>query len=305
MPSKSERIGIWEMMAAMVLSGTIGVFVVESNQSALNVVFFRCLFGALSLAAFCWYRGMLHRSAFPRNAVLLALAGGICIVFNWVFLFKSYTLTSITVGTVVYHIQPFFVLILSAILFGAPIGIHKSCWIMLAFVGITLITGIYSATIEFTLDYWLGIGSAALAAFLYAIATIIAKQIKDFAPHLIALVQTAFGVLLLLPLTNLESVPAVGNHWYYLVSLGVIHTCVLYIFLYSSFKKLTYSSIAVLVFAYPVVAILADYVVYGKTIDLSQFFGIVLIFLSGLGVNLGWRIFPRIFPASSTRVPRA
>jgi drug/metabolite transporter (DMT)-like permease len=139
----------------------------------------------------------------------------------------------------------------------------------------------------------LGVGCALLAAFLYAIATIVAKQIKNFPPHLTALTQTSFGVLLLLPFADLKMVPLQGNHWYFLVSLGVIHTCVLYIYLYSAFKKLSYSMIAVLVFVYPVVAIIADRVVYNKEINLLQFAGIILIFSSSLGVTLGWRIIPK------------
>ena len=45
----TERAGLAQMAAAMTLSGTLGVFVLESGQSAWNVVFFRCVFGALSL----------------------------------------------------------------------------------------------------------------------------------------------------------------------------------------------------------------------------------------------------------------
>lgn len=276
----------------MVLSGTIGVFVVESGQSAINVVFFRCLFGAISLALYCWYRGMLKKSAFNGRTVLFALFGGICIVFNWVFLFKSYSLTSITVGTVVYHMQPFFVLLLSAVLFRTPIGIHKLGWVVVSFVGLTLITEVYSTSVAWEPSYWLGVGSALLAAFLYSIATIVAKQIKNFSPHLTALTQTSFGILLLLPFTDLQDVPLQGDHWYYLIALGVIHTCVLYIFLYAAFKKLSYSMIAVLVFVYPVVAIIADNVVYGRAIGIPQVLGIALIFASSLGVTQGWRIIP-------------
>lgn len=293
MESTSPRAGIWEMLAAMVLSGTIGVLVVESGQSALNVVFFRCLFGAISLAAFCWYKGLFKGSYFNKKTFLLALFSGVCIVFNWVFLFKSYSLTSITVGTVVYHVQPFFVLLLSAVLLRTPIGIHKFSWIVLAFFGLTLITDAYSASVEWNASYWLGVGCALLAAFLYAVATVVVKQVKGVPPHLMALTQTSFGVLLLFPLASLQVIPLQGSHWYYLVALGVINTCVLYIFLYSAFKKLSYSMIAVLVFVYPVVAIVADYVVYGKEINALQMLGIVLIFSSSLGVTLEWRVIPR------------
>jgi hypothetical protein len=38
--------GTVEMTAAMIISGTIGWFVVVSGQPVLDVVFWRCVFGA-------------------------------------------------------------------------------------------------------------------------------------------------------------------------------------------------------------------------------------------------------------------
>ena len=43
------RRGTVEMTAAMLISGTIGWFVVMSGQPVSGVVFWRCLFGALTL----------------------------------------------------------------------------------------------------------------------------------------------------------------------------------------------------------------------------------------------------------------
>jgi hypothetical protein len=41
--------GITEMTLAMVISGTIGWFVLMSGRPVLDVVFWRCVFGALAL----------------------------------------------------------------------------------------------------------------------------------------------------------------------------------------------------------------------------------------------------------------
>ena len=59
----SERTqGMLEMAAAMLLSGTLGYFVLKSGQSAENVVFFRCLFGAVFLGLYCLARGFFRDS---------------------------------------------------------------------------------------------------------------------------------------------------------------------------------------------------------------------------------------------------
>ena len=44
--------GSIEMIIAMVLSGTIGYFVVSAEQSYWNVVFLRCVIGALCLLGY-------------------------------------------------------------------------------------------------------------------------------------------------------------------------------------------------------------------------------------------------------------
>ena len=49
----SLRRGSLEMVAAMLISGTIGWFVLVSGQPVLEVVFWRCVFGAVTLLLIC------------------------------------------------------------------------------------------------------------------------------------------------------------------------------------------------------------------------------------------------------------
>ena len=109
-----QQRGVLQMTAAMVISGSVGAFVFESGQSATNVVFFRCLFGALALAAYCAVQGLLRPEHLTRRVLLLAAAGGAAIVFNWVLLFASFHHASISIATAVYNTQPFMLLALGA-----------------------------------------------------------------------------------------------------------------------------------------------------------------------------------------------
>jgi drug/metabolite transporter (DMT)-like permease len=300
MSEANLRSGAAEMTVAMILAGTIGVFVTESGQTAFNVVFYRCVFGAVSLGLYCIWRGYLKIEYFDVKTTFLVVLGGVCIVFNWVFLFKSYGLTSISLGTVIYHTQPFYVVLLGAIIFKDTITRHKLGWIVLAFVGLILVTRLDLATLMSANEYVSGVGYALLAAILYAGNTISTKALKSIPPHLIALVHVTLGIVLLLPFATLSEVPLVGGHWVYLVSLGVIHTCVLYILMYSAYGKLPTPVIAVLSFIYPVVAILTDFVFYDRILTIPQWLGVVLILLSGLAVNRGWPIWPiRLAPVAA------
>ncbi|MEV6243660.1 DMT family transporter [Lentzea sp. NPDC051838] len=280
-----QKKGVVELTIAMVLSGTIGVFVFESGAQPFTVAFWRCVFGAVALGLYCWIRGFLSDTRFTRKTFLLALLGGVFLVYNWAFLFSAYSKTSISLATVVYHTQPFYVVLLGALVFKEKLTAVKLGWIAVAFVGVVLVTDITSVTISG--NYLLGIGQALLAALLYAFATIIAKQLKGIRPHVIALTQVSAGVFLLLPFVDFSGTATIGTGWAWLVGIGVIHTCVMYILLYSSYQKLPTSLIAVLSFIYPAVAIVVDMSVYGTRIHPLQIVGIVLICGASLANSLG------------------
>jgi drug/metabolite transporter (DMT)-like permease len=290
MKSPLELSGRLEMIAAMALSGTIGYFVVESGQSVWNVVFFRCLFGALSLFAYCWAKGMLTPWPFSTRTLMLALLSGAAIVLNWVLLFSSYGHASISIATAVYNTQPFFLILLGMILFGErPTG-DALGFIALAFVGLLMVTQVEAGGLSWGNGYVTGLLQALGAAFLYAVASVIVKQLKSIPPHVIALVQAMLGTAMLLPLADFSSLPTESLQWGYLAVLGVVHTGIMYILLYAALQKLPTPVIAVLSFTYPAVAILVDYLAYGRDLSLGQWSGIGLILLGSAGVNLKWRL---------------
>ncbi|MFE5210517.1 DMT family transporter [Streptomyces sp. NPDC056600] len=294
-PAGTELKGTMELTAAMVLSGTLGIFVVESGASPFNVVFFRCVFGTIALGLYCLARGFFKNHGFTPKKVGLAALGGVFIVFNWAFLFESYETTSISVATVVYHTQPFYVVLLGALLFRDKLTAAKFGWLGVAFVGLILVAGVSLSDFQDSgqSDYLVGLGQALLAALFYAFATVITKRVTGVKPHLVALIQVVLGIPLLLPFATFGDMSGLGTDWGWLVGLGLIHTCLMYVLMYSSYQKLPTPKIAVLAFIYPAVAMLCDWAVYGHSISLLQALGIPLIVAASLGVNLGWRLGPR------------
>lgn len=292
MPTRNSNAGMIEMIIAMTLSGFIGLFVFESGQTAFNVVFFRCLFGAIGLGLFCWWRGMLTREAFTKRNVILALVGGAALVSNWILLFSSFSLASISIATAAYHTQPFFLVLLGALLFGDKIDLSKIGWLLFAFAGLVLILELDSSAFQGEMALVKGLALALGAAILYAVATLVVKRQKGMKPHLIALIQVLLGIFMLAPLADFSATPTDSRSWMFLVGLGLIHTCLMYILLYSAFQKLKTAAIAILAFIYPVVAIIVDYVFYAQELSIWQMGGILLILVSAAGVNLGWKLIP-------------
>jgi len=281
--------GSAEMTAAMIISGTIGWFVVMSGQSVVAVVFWRCLFGAATLALICAALGFFRRGVITHRQIGLATLGGLAIVGNWLLLFAAYPRASISIATAVYNTQPFMLVALGALFLGERLTATKLAWLTLAFAGMLLIiqakTGSASGS-----DYLAGILLALGAAFLYALAAIVAKKLKGTPPHLIALIQVTVGVLALAPLADFAQAPTDVRSWSLLLALGVVHTGLMYILLYGAIQKLPTSLTGALSFIYPIVAILVDRIAFGHQLQMIQLIGAAAILLAAAGMTLGWSL---------------
>ncbi|MDR6474663.1 drug/metabolite transporter (DMT)-like permease [Burkholderia sp. OAS925] len=293
MASNDIRRGAAEMSVAMLMSGTIGWLVVSSQQSAFNVVFFRCIFGGATLALVCAALGLFRRKLFSWKMIGLALLGGAAIVANWVLLFAAYSRASISMATAVYNTQPFMLVALGAIVFRERISASTVLWLVLAFIGLVFVVKVEPAVLAVPGQYLVGIGYAVGAAAMYAVSSIITKHLKGTPPHLIALIQVLLGVVMLAPLVRFDALPATGVQWLELVVLGVVNTGLMYVLLYGAIQKLPTSMTGALSFIYPVVAIIVDRIAFGQTLAWIQVLGAVLILLAAAGVNLGWRIVPQ------------
>lgn len=280
--------GVAEMAAAMTISGTIGLFVVLSQQPLVNVVFWRCAFGAAALLVVCAALGLLRPGTITARQIALAALGGVAIVANWLFLFAAYPLASISIATAVYNTQPFMLVALGVLVLGERPGLSKLAWLVVAFAGmLAIVEGRPNAGGEEG-GYLLGIGFALCAAFLYALAAIVTKALKGVPPHVIALVQVSIGILMLAPFADFAALPEDIPGWSWLLTLGIVHTGLMYVLLYGAIQKLPTSLTGALSFIYPIVALLVDFLAFGQRLGIVQGIGVAAILLAASGSTLGW-----------------
>lgn len=300
--------GTVEMTAAMVILGTIGWFVVMSGEPIMDVVFWRCAFGAITLLIICAALGLLRGSLSLRIVAISAL-GGAAIVVNWLLLFSSFSRASISIATAVYNTQPFMLVGFGSLFFSERLTLTKLAWLGIAFAGLLLIVqGSPDAgsdagpnTGNFGTDYFIGIAMALGAAFFWAVAAIVTKKLKGTPPHLIALIQVCVGVVILAPFANLSHLPADVWSWSMLATLGVVHTGLMYILMYGAIQKLPTYLQGSLSFIYPVVAILVDLVAFGHRLHPAQMVGGAAILVAAAGMNLGWTLWKSKAPAENTQ----
>ncbi len=286
---KTLKRGSLEMIAAMLISGTIGWFVLVSGQSVVDVVFWRCVIGGAMLLLVCAALGLLRGELMSRRVLVLALVSGVAIVGNWLLLFASYSKASIAISTAVYNVQPFMLVGLAALFLGERITLAKLAWLGLAFLGMLAIVSAHGDSGTSGENYLLGIALALGAALLYAVAALIVKRLSGTQPHLIALVQLLTGILMLAPLASYQ-LPEQPQAWAILAALGILHTGVMYMLLYSAIQKLPTALTGALSFVYPIAAIFVDWLAFGHRLSLLQWLGVAAILLAAAGMQQGWSL---------------
>ncbi|WP_010170812.1 DMT family transporter [Pseudomonas sp. PAMC 25886] len=285
---KSIRRGSWEMVAAMLISGTIGWFVLVSGVPVVEVVFWRCVIGAVTLLVVCWLMGYLRLDLLSYAKLGLAMLSGVAIVGNWLLLFESYARASISISTAVYNVQPFMLVMLAAVFLGEKITVQKLAWLSVAFIGMLAIVTAHGDQQNAGDDYLVGVALALGAAFLYAIAALIIKRLKEVPPHLMALIQVTTGAVLLAPLMQWQSLSASMDSWAALLTLGVVHTGLMYVLLYGAIQKLPTAITGALSFIYPIAAIFVDWIAFGHRLGWLQWLGVAAILLAAAGLQRGW-----------------
>lgn len=279
--------GAWRMGVAMGLSGTIGLLVLSSGQSAWTVVWFRCLIGALALLGWLTLKG--GWKPMTRAAVGWLLLGAVALIANWALLFSSFSRSGIAVATVVYHVQPFFLIFLSALMQREFPDLQKMPWLLLALAGVGLTAGVQWGE-SLGVDQMIGAAMALAAAFLYAVATAASRKISGIAAAQIAGLQLLLGACLLAPWVQFNADEFTLKTWAALITLGLVHTGLMYNLMYTAFQRLSAERIAVLSYIYPLVAIAVDLVVFHLVLQVTQVLGMLLILLAIVAHQRGWKI---------------
>ncbi|MFX1679876.1 DMT family transporter [Mitsuaria sp. CC2] len=276
------------MVGGGLLLGTIGVFVEEAAQDPATTVWFRCVFGLAALLLWGAARGQLRQLVRLRGRTLGAvLVVGLLTVVNWGLFFAAIPRCSIAVSTVVFHVQPFWLMAMGA--FWLRERVTRAQWsaAAIALGGLALATGIAdelsapggAASGAFgPPGYALGVGMCLLGSVSYAAASLIAKlEAERAGSFVLSAGQCVVGAVLLLPWPLTHGLPAFGASWGWLAGLGVLHTGLAYVVLYAGLARLGTGRIAVLQFVYPGTAVLVDWAVYGRALSLSQMMGVGLI----------------------------
>jgi drug/metabolite transporter (DMT)-like permease len=107
----------FKIVISMVVFGTLALFVKNISLPPEEIALFRAL---IASAAIIFYKALtaekLLFAQIKKELPILFLSGA-AMAFNWIFLFKAYNHTSVSIATLSYYFAPVIVMIASPILF--------------------------------------------------------------------------------------------------------------------------------------------------------------------------------------------
>jgi drug/metabolite transporter (DMT)-like permease len=279
--SPRERIGTLLMVLGGVMLGTVGIFITEAAQDPITTVLFRCFFGCVALSLWGAVDGRFAELRLTGRALRYAIAAGLLIVVNWALFFAAIPRTSIAVATVIFHVQPFWVIAMGAWWLGEKVSAKLAIAAVIALSGLVLATGVIDGGggIHNALPagYWMGVAMCLAGSLAYAGVAIIARMATQISSFALAWWQCVVGVVVTCWWPFVHGLPHSPATWGWLAGMGVIHTGLAYVVLYAGMSRLRTGNIALLQFVYPLTAILVDRVVYGHTLSPTQMVGVSLM----------------------------
>lgn len=268
----------FQMVIGGALLGTIGIFVVNAGQDPLTTVFFRCFFGCLALGLWMYCSGQLSEIKVSPRGFLVVSATGTLMATIWGIYFLSLNYISVGLSTLVYHLQPFWLVFLTAVLFRETITRNTIAVLLVAIVGLGLASGVFNGTdLAVNEDLFWGVGLCLFGSVLFAVATLIAKNNSESTPIALAWWQCFIGACVTVWSISAETIMTFNYEWVWLIGLGVIHSGVAFTLIYNGISGLATSRIAILQFVYPGTALLVDWLYFDHTFTLIQWMGAGLL----------------------------
>jgi drug/metabolite transporter (DMT)-like permease len=280
-----HRSGALPFILGSMLLGTIGIFVHEAKVDPLTATWFRCAFGLLGLTLWMLARGELPRLRLSRAEAPWVLGAACLMVLAWALYFAAIERLSAGLASVLFHVQPLWLLALGAWLLREPVARQRVLGVLLAMAGLVLATGLLDgAGTQAAAAHdgrgahaWLGVLLCLLGALCTACVALIAKKTGERSAGVLAWWQCAVGMVALLAWPLTQGWPAWGASWAWLGGLGLVHTALAYALMYTGIPRLGMDRVAVLQFIYPALVLLLDWLVYGLRLGPSQLAGIAVM----------------------------
>ena len=267
-------------LSAILIYGTLGVFVRYAGQPSALVALARSSIGTLFLLLLLAVkRQKIDFSAIRRNWRPLLIAG-VLLRLNWVTLFEAYRYTTVAVATLCTYLNPIIIVFGAAILMHEQLTARKLLCIAVALIGMVFVSGVADSGLPDAGEAK-GILLGLLTAVLYGCIVLSNKQLRDISAYDRTLVQLFITTLVLIPYCILHGdfvgLQITGGQLALLLILGVVHTGFAYSLYFGSMAYLPAQTLAILSYLDPVTAVLLSALVLHEPLSGFEILGAVCI----------------------------
>ena len=278
--NKEKRITTAKYLFALCLYGTIGMFLRFVDYSDEFVVLCRGILGSLFIIVVMMITGRKIDLKAINNNLFLLIGSGFALGFNWIFLFSGYRY-GMAVSSLCNYLAPIIVVVIDALINKAKINKYQLICIVMAFLGMVLISGVFDGKIEDYRCFIYGL-LAALGVVILLLFNRKLKNISSYDKTLVQLLSSAFIVFPYVALNrsfpksfDLKSVIIV-------LILGFLHTGVAYMCYFDAIGVLSSQTIAILGYLEPVLNVLIGSILFHENIGIMGIAGAILIILSSI-----------------------
>ena len=285
MPAKDTTRTFVLLHLAVFLAGWTGVFGRIISLGGLPLVWYRILFGVITLAIVLALMRRLHKVRVPA---LLSMAGcGALLALHWVFFFASIQAANISVGVACVATSCFFTALLHPLFNRTRVDWKE---ILISFLSIAGVLLVFSLDVRYRVGIALGLLSAALYSVFAILNVKVASQTgEDSATMLLwELVGGVLFLTLCLPFHArlLPDVPIVptARELVWLLLLGSVFTILPFLFQLQALRKLSAFTVNLTYNLEPIYSIALAALLFDEIheVGLSFWLGLLLIILSVL-----------------------
>lgn len=280
-------------LSAILIYGTLGVFVRYAGQPSALVALARSSIGTLFLLLLLTVkRQKIDFAAIRRNWKPLLIAG-VLLGLNWVTLFEAYRYTTVAVATLCTYLNPIIIVFGAAILMHEQLTARKLLCIAVALIGMVFVSGVADSGLPDAGEAK-GILLGLLTAVLYGCIVLSNKQLRDISAYDRTLVQLFITTLVLIPYCILHGdfvgLQITGGQLALLLILGVVHTGFAYSLYFGSMAYLPAQTLAILSYLDPVTAVLLSALVLHEPLSGFEILGAVYILGAAVVSELPGRV---------------
>ena len=277
-PQKDKTSSLLLLLGSMAIFGAIGLVRRLIPLPSSVIAMARGLIGGSALLILLLARReRLGLRSLGKDGRWLLLSGAL-LGFNWILLFEAFRFTSVAIATLCYYLAPILVVLVSPALFHERITLKKGVCIVVALVGMLLISGVTRGGARGDVR---GVLFALAAAVFYAGIVLANKKITTVDGLRRTVIQLLAAGVVLVPyvlltedLSALAWTPAAAGM---LLVAGLVFTALTYTMYFTAIPGLRAQTVALGSYIDPVVAVLISALLLHEPMSALEWLGAVLL----------------------------